>query len=354
MKKYAFHFLFWSAYLAEDTLLAYLWDSAKYANLPMGEKIILSLEVCASLLPPKILFTYLLLYVILPRVLQQKSRSLINIFYLVLAIVVTILLLRVIDIYFIFPFIYKDTMKPPAFFNPFGLLFDFIDLGFVSGMAIAIKQLRLQFQGREREKMLMKEKLEAELKFLKNQTNPHFLFNTLNNIYALARKRSDHTADAVMKLSKILRFMLYESGRKFISIEEEVKLIDDYIDLEKIRYNENLVVTFEKDIDNEEQEVSPLLLLPFVENAFKHGVSESYYDSKVNMHLQLKNGHLFFEIENSKEDEQQKQGPENKIGLHNIKRQLELMYNDYSLDVNNLPGKFKVTLNINLNKHGEI
>jgi len=237
MKKYAMHVLFWSAYLAEDTLLAYFWDGARYVSLTNFEKILLSLKICAALMPPKMLFTYLLLYIILDRVLQQKSRSVINIFYLLLAIAATIFLLRVIDIYFIFPFIYQGLEKPPAFFSPFGLLFDFIDLGFVSGMAITIRQLRLQFAGLEREKMLLKEKLEAELKFLKNQTNPHFLFNTLNNIYALARKRSDHTADAVMKLSKILRFMLYESGRKFISIEEEIRLIDDYIDLEKIINN---------------------------------------------------------------------------------------------------------------------
>jgi len=316
------HVLFWSAYLAEDTLLAYFWDGARYVSLTNFEKILLSLKICAALMPPKMLFTYLLLYIILDRVLQQKSRSVINIFYLLLAIAATIFLLRVIDIYFIFPFIYQGLEKPPAFFSPFGLLFDFIDLGFVSGMAITIRQLRLQFAGLEREKMLLKEKLEAELKFLKNQTNPHFLFNTLNNIYALARKRSDHTADAVMKLSKILRFMLYESGRKFISIEEEIRLIDDYIDLEKIRYNENLQVFFEKNIDNEEQEVSPLLLLPFVENAFKHGVNPDK-PSAIEIRISIEGNDLSLFVSNKKVN----LNPDTEgIGVQNSKTRLQLLY----------------------------
>ena len=273
--------------------------------------------------------------------------------YLVLSVATTLLLVRVINVYFVYPVIYHNQAKTPAFFAPFSFVFELIDLGFVSGMAIAIRQIRLQLAGKEREKLLVKEKLEAELKFLKNQTNPHFLFNTLNNIYALARKKSDSTADVVMKLSKILRFMLYESGRKFISMAEEIKLIEDYIDLEKIRYNQNLHVVFTKEIDNPGQEVSPLLLLPFVENAFKHGVSESFFDSTVTIAIRLQQGQLFFEIENSKEDEEIKQDS-GKIGLFNIKRQLELMYADHRLVVDNQPTKFKVNLYINLEKHGEI
>ena len=354
MKKVSFHVLFWIAYLGEDTLLAYLWDSARLSDLSVTAKILVAFQLCAALLPPKILFTYLVLYVILDRILKQTGLFFLNILSLLLVVIVTLLLLRVIDIYFIYPVIFHGLPKSQPFFKPFSFLFNLIDLGFVSGMAIAIRQIRLQLAGKEREKLLVKEKLEAELKFLKNQTNPHFLFNTLNNIYALARKKSDSTADVVMKLSKILRFMLYESGRKFITITEEIRLIEDYIDLEKIRYNENLNVIFTKDIDNSGQEVSPLLLLPFVENAFKHGVSESFFDSTVKIEIKLQQGQLFFEIENTKEDEEAKQDTNSKIGLFNIKRQLELMYTDHRLVVDNQPNKFKVSLNVNLDKHGEI
>ncbi len=346
--------LFWVSYLGEDTLLAYLWDGARFTNLSVAAKILLCFKLCAALLPLKILFTYLVLYVILDRLLKQSNRLFLNIVYLVLSVMITLLLLRATDIFFIYPVIYQELLKTPSFFGPFAFLFNLIDLGFVSGLAIAIRQLRLQLAGMEREKLLIKEKLEAELKFLKNQTNPHFLFNTLNNIYALARKKSDSTADVVMKLSKILRFMLYESGRKFITIAEEIKLIEDYIDLEKIRYNENLHVVFTKEIDNDAQEVSPLLLLPFVENAFKHAVSESFFDSTVKIEIILQQGRLLFKIENTKEDEEAKQDANSKIGLLNIKRQLELMYSDHSLLVDNQPKTFKVSLNINLDKHGEI
>jgi LytS/YehU family sensor histidine kinase len=199
----------------------------------------------------------------------------------------------------------------------------------------------------------LKEKLETELKFLKNQTNPHFLFNTLNNIYALARKKSDSTPDVVMKLSKMLRFMLYESGKPFITIGEETMLIEDYLDLEKIRYNERLDISFKKEIDNMHEEVSPLLLLPFVENAFKHGVSETRFNSFVNIELLLEKGVLHFDVKNSKENAGIASG-DSKIGLCNVRRQLELMYRQFDLQVYDTEDSFSVSLIIQLNSHEKI
>jgi len=354
MKRILFHILFWATYLSQDTLLAFLWDAAKFNELTVGTRILVSFKLCVSVVLPKILFTYLVLYYLLDRVLKQKGMLITTIFYGFIAVVSTLLMVRAIEVYFVYPVLFEGNLKSPAYFSPFGFLFALIDLGFVSGAAIAIRQVRLQLVAKEREKILIKDKLEAELKFLKNQTNPHFLFNTLNNIYALARKKSDSTADVVMKLSKILRFMLYESGKKFITIGEEAKLLEDYIDLEKIRYNEKLNIIFNKDIDDNSQEVSPLLLLPFVENAFKHGVSESFFDSTVIINIVVEKGHLTFDIENTKEDEEVEHSVNNKIGLFNIKRQLELMYPEYKLVVDNQPKKFRVNLTVNLNNHGEI
>ena len=349
-----FHVLFWAAYLAQDTLLSYLWDAPRLTALDVPTRAWIAFKLCAALIPPKIAFTYLLIYVVLDRILTDNRRLLQNLLQLLAMVLVTLFLLRVITVYVIHPYVYGSLSRIPPFFTPFAFLFEIIDLGFVSGMAIAIRQIRLQLEGKEREKALIREKLEAELKFLKNQTNPHFLFNTLNNIYALARKKSDSTADVVMKLSKILRFMLYESGRTFISIAEEIKLMEDYIDLEKIRYNQQLNVVFTKEIDNAEQEMSPLLLLPFIENAFKHGASESFFDASIHIIIRLQEGQLFFYIENSKEEESSADARGNNIGLTNIKRQLELMYTDHRLLVNNQPKKFIVQLNVNLHKHGEI
>ncbi|MEJ0105862.1 MAG: sensor histidine kinase [Bacteroidota bacterium] len=353
MKRAAFHILFWVVYLVQDTMLAFLTDANLLNKFSTDERIIIALKLCAVLLLPKIIFTYLLLYVILDRIVKQVGSMFVNISCFILAFVITLLVYRAIYIYYFFPYIYNGLIKPQPFFRPVNFLFALMDLGFVSGAAIVIRQIRLQLIGKEKEKLLIKEKLETELKFLKNQTNPHFLFNTLNNIYALARKKSDKTADVVMKLSKILRFMLYESGKKFITIAEEIKLIEDYIDLERIRYNERLNISFRKTIDDNSQQVSPLLLLPFVENAFKHGVSETRFDSFIHINIRLQNGMLDFAIENTR-DEGSVQPANDRIGLGNIRRQLELMYNEYEMNVDSGAATFKVTLNINLNKYGKI
>src|SRR6478672_7165507 len=121
-------------------------------------------------------------------------------------------------------------------------------------------------------------------------------------IYGLARKRSDETPDAIMKLSKLLRFMLYDSAKPFITIGEEARLLEDYIDLEKMRYGSKLTLRFLKDIKNEKEKISPLLLLPFVENAFKHGASDSRYASFIDLELRLQDGILKFMVKNTKEN----------------------------------------------------
>jgi LytS/YehU family sensor histidine kinase len=227
-----------------------------------------------------------------------------------------------------------------------------MDIGFVSGVAIILKLLQIQLAAREREKNLIKEKLEAELKFLRHQTNPHFLFNTLNNIYALARKRSEHTAEVVMRLSKLLRFILYGSKSNLITIADELKVLDDYIELEKMRYD-RLTIHFDREIDESTQQIAPLLLLPFVENAFKHGASESRFDSFIRMQVQLQKGVLIFNIENTKETNTTEEIRDN-IGLRNVRRQLELMYKEYDLQLKNEPTIFSVRLFINLTSYAQV
>ncbi len=212
---------------------------------------------------------------------------------------------------------------------------------------MAIKLLRSNIWQKETEQEIIKKKLETELQFLKAQTNPHFLFNTLNNIYALARKKSDKTADVVMKLSKLLRFMLYESQKRTVSIADEMQVLVDYIELEKIRYNENLQVDFTTSVDNELQPIAPLILLPFVENAFKHGVSENRFGSNIRISLKLDDKLLSFVCENSKTEEMIKSETET-IGLGNIRRQLELLYPNHSLEIKNEKTYFTVLLKINL------
>ncbi len=207
------------------------------------------------------------------------------------------------------------------------------------------QQLRLEMQ-------------EAELNYLKSQTNPHFLFNTLNNIYSLARDKSDLAPESILRLSKILRFMLYDTGGKFISAEQELEIISDYIALEKLRYDDSLQIHFKYEIEDMKQALPPLLLIPLVENAFKHGVSETRNQAFVDIHLSINQQQLTFVVKNSAEKipgekalSNAQAGIKENIGLSNLRRQLELLYTDYNLSLYQDETVFTATLKINLASH---
>jgi two-component system, LytTR family, sensor kinase len=210
------------------------------------------------------------------------------------------------------------------------------------------KLLYDNFKLRQTTQQLRLEMQEAELNYLKSQTNPHFLFNTLNNIYSLARDKSDLAQESILRLSKILRFMLYETGGKFIRAEQEMEIINDYIALEKLRYDESLRIQCTYEIDDINEPLPPLLLIPLVENAFKHGVSETGNKPYVEIHLSIHQQKLLFVVENSTENAQGDRGVKENIGLSNLRRQLALLYSDYHLDVQQRETAFTATLKINL------
>jgi two-component system LytT family sensor kinase len=203
---------------------------------------------------------------------------------------------------------------------------------------------------KQSQQQLRIEKQAAELNYLRSQTNPHFLFNTLNNIYSLARDKNDLAPESILRLSKILRFMLYETSGAFIAIEQELKIISDYIALEKLRYDESLHINFNYDIEDMKQALPPLLLIPLVENAFKHGVSETRSQPFVDIHLSVNQRRLMFVVKNSTESSPEENVKEN-IGLSNLRRQLELLYTDYDLSVQQGESVFTATLKINLSSH---
>ncbi|MDF2188919.1 histidine kinase [Paraflavitalea sp. CAU 1676] len=332
--------------------MEYAWFNSYFPNIDPGTRTWLGFKTVLWILPPKILFTYFLLWGVDRGI--NRSR---DIPWLVaattVALAASIILYRVILVYYVVPVMLNNPWKEKGVFAMGRLLNGFVDISLVAACAVAMKFLRMSWQSRIREKKLLQEKLEAELKFLRSQTNPHFLFNTLNNIYALARKKSDDTADVVMKLSKLLRFMLYESRKERIPVSGEIRMIEDYLELEKIRYNERLTIRFEKDIDDSTQHIAPLLLLPFIENAFKHGASETRFDSFIHINVLLKEGLLKFCIENSKEENGDTTITDN-IGLSNVRRQLELMYQEHTLEVDNQKDRFSVHLTINLNNDATI
>ena len=203
---------------------------------------------------------------------------------------------------------------------------------------------------KQAEQQLRIEKQAAELNYLRSQTNPHFLFNTLNNIYSLARDKSDLAPESILRLSKILRFMLYETGGEYIAIEQELKIMNDYIALEQLRYDESLRVNFNYDIEDMKQALPPLLLIPLVENAFKHGVSETRGHPFVDIHLSVKQRQLAFFVKNSAEASAERSVKEN-IGLSNLRRQLELLYKDYNLSLQQGESVFTAILKIKLGSH---
>jgi LytS/YehU family sensor histidine kinase len=154
-----------------------------------------------------------------------------------------------------------------------------------------------------------------------------------------------------MRLSKIMRYMLYEAGGAYIAIEQELKIIADYIELEKLRYDESLVIRFSHDVEDLHQAIPPLLLMPLVENAFKHGTSETRGQPFVEIHLSVQKRRLRFTVRNSTDAGAGNKEVRENIGLSNLRRQLELLYTDYQLSVQCQENVFTVTLTINLASH---
>ena len=354
MKRVLLHIAFWVLYTLQDTLLSYTWVRPSLPAIPDGKLLEMATLSTIVTLIPKLLIAYFLVLVSIKKIGTGKYPLYRTITEIILVFAASILISRALTRYYIFPVVYEGLLgvNGPVL-EIRSILVVIMDIGFIAGLAASIKFVRVQLAGKLKEKSLVKEKLEAELKFLRNQTNPHFLMNTLNNIYALARKKSDDTAEVVMKLSELLRFMLYESDGYFISLTDEVKVLEDYLDLEMMRYNNRLSVSFNKAIDKDNYRITPRLLLPFIENAFKHGISETRFESFIRIDISARQGWLDFTIENTKENSHP-DTPRNNIGLINVKRQLELTYREYQLDVQNGGNTFTVNLSINLESHVEI
>ncbi|MEO8172711.1 MAG: histidine kinase [Sediminibacterium sp.] len=217
-------------------------------------------------------------------------------------------------------------------FGFFKLLFDYIRFRYER------QQLRL-------------ERNQTELVFLKAQINPHFLFNTLNNIYSLSQHEPQLVSESVLRLSELLRYMLYETGSEFIDIEKEIKILSDYIDLEKLRYSETVTIDFTYDIGDTSEMIPPLLLIPLVENAFKHGISESRGIRFVHVMLTLQKQQFYFSVTNSSDNLPDIPKTEGTIGLPNLRRRLNLLYKEFDLFTAQKDSVFTAILKINLSSH---
>lgn len=296
---------------------------------------------------------YGLIYWIIPQVLNKKK-------YLLFILLATSWLYLVFAILMTFKYYYLEPKFPGFFDDWFGhkmsiperltsfklifrefsfITYPIIIMGFIS---FNRKQQRLL--------KLEEEKKSMELKVLKNQLNPHFLFNTLNNLYALTLKKDDKAPEVIAKLSEILDFVLYRCNEDFVSIEKEITLIENYIALEKLRYNENrLNISFTKDIQ-ESNKISPLIILTFIENAFKHGVINETEKAIIRMNLESKKQQIIFSIENTKpQNETAKRSDKSQIGLENVRKQLDLLYpKRHQLEIKETQKMHLVRLTLNI------
>jgi len=229
------------------------------------------------------------------------------------------------------------------------ILFQFFGMAYFASIKFYIDSFKLKLKNQE----LTIEKKTAELSYLKSQTNPHFLFNTLNNIYLLTRDKSDLASDTVLRLSDILRYMLYETDGYLVHVDKEIKIIEDYLELEKIRYDSSLKLNFTKEIDNMKQEIPPLLMIPLIENAFKHGVSETLNFPFISISLSIKSNILFFTVENSTDMNETVASIKENIGIRNLRRQLELLFTEHELRIETREKSFFASMFINLRSYAK-
>jgi two-component system LytT family sensor kinase len=196
---------------------------------------------------------------------------------------------------------------------------------------------------------MAKENATAELNFLKSQINPHFVFNSLNSVYFLIDKQNAAARDSLEKFSDMLRYQLYECGTNQVSIEKEIDYLKDYIALQRLRRDDDCIIDLRISPGLKGFQIAPLLLIPFVENAFKHLSHHNHGDNQVAIRLERENGAMILAVSNTREEKEENPGALNTggIGLHNVKRRLELLYpGRHSLVIDKFPDRFEIFLKL--------
>lgn len=281
-----------------------------------------------------IAFFYINYLYLFPNLYLQKRK----LGYL-LSIIASFFIIFCISIFFI-GIINPPPPGPPHFPFPFALntsLRFVIILFFSCGISIFFRWKRLE-----------EEKMKAEVSYLRAQINPHFLFNTLNSIYSLAVKKSDYTSEAIVKLSNMMRYVISETNHDYVSLEEELNYINSYIDLQKLRLTSKITIDTNISSHSYGLRIAPLLLIPFIENAFKHGVNtEEHGYIKINIDVNMRELHLY--SENKKVQIQKHISEGSGLGIENSKQRLQLLYpQNHLLAISDSEEKFCVDLKITL------
>jgi LytS/YehU family sensor histidine kinase len=294
-------------------------------------------------------FCYPLLYVLMPRFFWKKKYLLFGFLFLLLSIAVAVFR------YVVFTYGYNPLMQQLGYikmYKPIMPLFSFRQtfsgMAYISVVFIAGKIFK-DWQQRQADNFnLKKEAANAELQLLKAQIHPHFLFNTLNNIYAFTLSKSPQAKSIVKKLEDMLHYMIEECEQSFVPVRNELKVLQDYFDLERIRYGNSLEMELQITGDFANTQITPLLMIPFVENSFKHGTSKMLRAPWIKLFIQKDENRLHFTLANSKPPEESTSARSG-IGLHNVKKRLELLYPEsHLLVIESTTNTFTVNLQIPL------
>ena len=242
-----------------------------------------------------------------------------------------------------------QTILSTKYFSPVSVFYHWIPIATTLSILIISAPVIILFEWMKQSKeiaSLEKEKSETELNLLKQQINPHFFFNTLNNLYSLSLTKDEQTPEVVLQLSELMRYVIYKGKEKEVPLAEEVKYIEDYIQLQQIRLAKNLDYKFEKSIEDESIQVPPLLFINLIENAFKHGIEPAEGDCFLQLSMKSTKSGLSFTCENSFEE---REVDEAGTGLKNLRRRLELLFPDnHELEVKESENTYKVNLEISL------
>jgi len=312
-----------------------------------------SIIFSAGLLPVAIVATYFFNYTLVPKYLWEKRFGRFFLFSFYTVLVSTWLSFLIVSFALVY-ILNKKAFVEPAALHP---ELQVISLNFIVFLAIAIKQVKRAFYINQEKDQLEKTKLitelklkEAELKLLKAQIHPHFLFNTLNNLYGLTLEKSDEAPDLVLRLSEILDYILYRCDEKRVLLSEEITNLKNYIEIEKIRYSEKLKLEMNFPAKTGQLQIAPLIILPFIENAFKHGVSKFPGIAHVKIKIETTDRILIFSVNNTKNPVATANDNYSKgIGLINVRKRLDLMYPEkYILNIDEQKETFSVNLTIEL------
>ncbi len=350
------HLAFWTFWwIFQGFLYSFV---SSYGLIAYYKRLPVSMLESLIFLTSHIFLAYALIYFVIPKyLLAQKywHTAIVTIIcFLVTALLSTLLTIFVIDNLRLY-MMGDDYLSVP--FRKTTISFHLAMLAglrgglTVGGIAAAIKLMKHWYVKEQRNLQLQKENAESQLQLLKAQVHPHFLFNTLNNIYSFTQNTSPVAAKMVTGLSGLLRYMLYDCNLPLVPLSKELKMVEDYIHLEQTRYGNRLEVHLDLPANTNDLYIAPLLLLPFVENCFKHGTSNVLEDPWINLQVTLEQNTMQMKLVNGKTSENSSPPKRTGIGIINVQKRLELLYaGKHQLAITNDADVFVVNLKLELER----